>query len=60
MIVEAKTDANTDYWMRTVPQTGCGTFNGGIVPDNATAIVKYNRSVPLFAQMILSWALTAA
>ncbi|KAK9769826.1 hypothetical protein SCAR479_13479 [Seiridium cardinale] len=41
VIVEAKADANTDYWMRTAPQDRCGGFNDW-TPENNTAVVKYN------------------
>ncbi|KAI1878681.1 hypothetical protein JX265_002858 [Neoarthrinium moseri] len=42
VIVQAKDDASTDYWMRTVPTTGCGGFS--TTPDNNTAVVKYNSA----------------
>ncbi|KAI8630931.1 multicopper oxidase [Xylariaceae sp. FL1651] len=41
IIVEAN-QPNQDYWIRTVPASGCSGFRG--TPDNRTGILRYNAS----------------
>ncbi|KAK6834539.1 hypothetical protein PG987_009233 [Apiospora arundinis] len=43
VVVEAKNDTSTDYWMRTIPTIPCGYF-GNTTVDDKTAIVRYDAS----------------
>ncbi|RYO95793.1 hypothetical protein DL765_011755 [Monosporascus sp. GIB2] len=40
VIVEAKDQAEGDYWIRTVPAAECGRFS--LPPDNRTGIIRYD------------------
>ncbi|RYP70902.1 hypothetical protein DL771_005152 [Monosporascus sp. 5C6A] len=40
VIVEAKDQAEGDYWIRTVPAAGCSLFS--LPPDNRTGIIRYD------------------
>ncbi|RYO79292.1 hypothetical protein DL766_009670 [Monosporascus sp. MC13-8B] len=42
VIVEAKDQAEGDYWIQTVPAAGCSMFS--LPPDNRTGIIRYNCS----------------
>jgi hypothetical protein len=43
-INDTRQPADQNYWIRTVPATGCSTFSSDHQPDNRTAILRYSSA----------------